>query len=181
MAGSCIPLLNLDSNNAAPLNDPNHTEAARFRFKQPNLIRFCKTFVRCLATIVLIAFLLATLKIYQNKGNFTSHQKTNFNIIITALSLCLGLNFFVSHKLHDQEDIQGLPNTQIFQDSFKDLAKVLRWKILERCRHNVETGRVQRDLILAIESLIHVAWLGWKSRSIPWLCIFCFSWVSRPF
>lgn len=71
--------------------------AHSFKFKH-NLVLFFKTFVRCLATTVFIAFVLATLKIYQKKGNFTSHQKTNFNIIITALSLCLGLNFFVSHK-----------------------------------------------------------------------------------
>lgn len=109
MAGSCIPLIDLNSEDGAPLNDSNHTEAANnahtFGFKRPNLIIFCKTFVRCLATIVLIASLLATLKIYQNKGNFTSHQKTNFNVIITALSLCLGLNFFVSHIFHAQGDI----------------------------------------------------------------------------
>lgn len=109
MTGSCIPLLDLHSDDGATLNDSNHTEAANnahtFRLKQPNLVLFCKTFVRCLATIVLIASLLATLKIYQNKGNFTSHQKTNFNVIITALSLCLGLNFFVSHKFHAQGNI----------------------------------------------------------------------------
>lgn len=104
MAGSCIPLLDLKALDVAPLNDPIHTEVAnnahKFRFTQSNLILFCKTFFRCLATIVLIASLLATLKNYQNKGNFPSYQKSNFNIIITALSLCLGLNFFVSHKFH---------------------------------------------------------------------------------
>lgn len=104
MAGPGIPLHDLNSDDDAPLNDPHHTEAVnkahKFRFKQPNLILFFKTFIRCLATIVLIASLLATLKIYENKGNFTSHQKSNFNVIITALSLCLGLNFFVSHNFH---------------------------------------------------------------------------------
>lgn len=71
MAGSCIPLLDLKTQDVAPLNDSSHTEVAndahKFRFTQSNLILFCKTFFRCLVIIVLIASLLATLKIYQNK------------------------------------------------------------------------------------------------------------------
>lgn len=118
MAGLYIPLNDLDPNqshqhtsndNIPPKNSNPITKAINnahsFRFKQHNLILFCKTFVRCLATIALIAFVLATLKIYQNKGNFTSHQKTSFNVIITALGLCLGLNFFVSHTSYAQRNI----------------------------------------------------------------------------
>lgn len=83
---------NVSSNNPIPPIEPtNKAHSSRF-----NLVLFCKTFVRWLATTIFIAFVLATLKIYQDKGNFTSHQKANFNVIITALSLCLGLNFFVS-------------------------------------------------------------------------------------
>lgn len=77
-------------------------------FKKHSVVLFCKTFVRCLVTAIFVAFLLATLKIYQNKGYFASRQKINFNVIITALSLCLGLNFFVSHLAHAQVDTLGL-------------------------------------------------------------------------
>lgn len=85
---------------SVPSNHPNAIEATDKAqlcgFKKHTLVLFCKTFVRCLVTTVIIAFILATMKIYQNMDNFTSHQKTNFNIIITALGLSLGLNFFVS-------------------------------------------------------------------------------------
>lgn len=60
------------------------------------------------------------------------------------------------------------------QDSFKDLANVLRWRIRARYQQ-----QAREDLILAIESLINVARLGWESRSIPWLLAFCITWVSR--
>lgn len=73
-------------------------------FKKYSVVLFCKTFVRCLITAIFVAFLLATLKLYENKGYFTSRQKINFNVIITVLSLCLGLNFFVSNIAHVQVD-----------------------------------------------------------------------------
>lgn len=85
------------SNNPNPIDGTNDTQF--FGFTKHNLVLLCKTFARCLATTIFIAFILATFKIYENKKNFTSRQKTNFNIIVTALSLCLGLNFFVSHKI----------------------------------------------------------------------------------
>lgn len=67
------------------------------------------------------------------------------------------------------------------QDSFKDLANVLRCKILERYEHDARVRPVQKDLIKGMESLIKVVRLGWKSWAIPRLCIFCILWVSRPF
>lgn len=107
MAQSYVPLSNLDRSHPIPNNDTsmidsNATEARTsaqifgVKIMKHTLELFYKTFVRCLATTIFVAFVLATLKIYQNKDNFTSHQKTTFNVIITALSLCLGLNFFVS-------------------------------------------------------------------------------------
>lgn len=53
-----------------------------------------------LLTITLSAFILGTLKIYEEEGNFTSVQKHTFNTISTALILGLGLNFFVSQTNH---------------------------------------------------------------------------------
>lgn len=51
---------------------------------------------RWIVTVGFIAAIVATLKIYERKRNFSSGQKTVFNTIITALILGLGLNLFVS-------------------------------------------------------------------------------------
>lgn len=106
MASSYIPLGDVDPshphNENASSNHPNAPEITNDTqfgaVKKHTLVLFCKTFVRCLVTFIFIAFVLATMKIYENEGNFASHQKTNFNIIIRILSLGLGLNFFVSHN-----------------------------------------------------------------------------------
>lgn len=107
------PIHSVSSNNHNHNHTHNHdveptnvNDVRFFTLQKHTLVLVCKTFVRCFVTAIFIAFVLATFKIYQTKGNFTSHQKTNFNVIVTALSLCLGLNFFVSHKTHVQ-GIQG--------------------------------------------------------------------------
>ena len=51
--------------------------------------------LRWLGTAVLVVFLFATVKIFQNKGNFDSAQKNLFNFLNIALSLVLGYNFNV--------------------------------------------------------------------------------------
>ena len=50
---------------------------------------------RLAITIVLVAFYVATLKIYQDEGNVRHADKVLFNTITTILSLSLGLNFLV--------------------------------------------------------------------------------------
>ena len=49
-------------------------------------------------TALLLAFIIATMVIYQNvgNGNLRSDQKTGFNVIITGLILLLSLSFLVS-------------------------------------------------------------------------------------
>ena len=49
----------------------------------------------CLS-LICVALLLASLGLYQNKGNLTSTQVRNFAAITTVLPLLLGLSFFVS-------------------------------------------------------------------------------------
>ena len=67
-----------------------------------------------LLTIVLSAFILATVKIYRSQGNFNPAQKHIFNTITTGLILALGLNFFVSHQacalgdMHSDSSMSGL-------------------------------------------------------------------------
>ena len=51
--------------------------------------------VRWLATVVLSAAIVLVLWIYNVKGNFTRDDKNAFNILVTGLSVGLGINFFV--------------------------------------------------------------------------------------
>ena len=51
---------------------------------------------RWLLSILCVAFLFASLKIYQDKGNLTPTQLDTFVALFTALPLLLGLAFFVS-------------------------------------------------------------------------------------
>ena len=57
---------------------------------------FWPQFWRWLGTVALVAFTIATLKIFQEPGYFSHYWKRIFNTIITGLTLGLGLNFFVS-------------------------------------------------------------------------------------
>ena len=110
MAGPYIPLSDLDSNqthpdqshndandSSVPLNHitPNKAPNKTFFFGI-NFGLFCKTIVRCIATIVILASLGVTFYVYERKGNFSKNQKVIFQSIFTAESLCVGLNFFVS-------------------------------------------------------------------------------------
>ena len=56
---------------------------------------FQQAFRWCLS-LLCIAFLLATFRIHENKGNLTPRQAKTYNVITTALGLLLGLSFFVS-------------------------------------------------------------------------------------
>ena len=90
-------------------NSPFSKQAAAAQAIPPNLQLFNssqqtrKLFlsqsIRWIGTLIFVAFMLATLKIYHDKGNFSHDQKYTFNTIVTALSLGLGLNFFVGQHL----------------------------------------------------------------------------------
>ncbi len=51
--------------------------------------------VRWLGTVTLSVVLISVFWIYDSKGNFTRKDKDSFNIIVTGLSVGLGINFFV--------------------------------------------------------------------------------------
>ncbi|KAL8759048.1 MAG: hypothetical protein Q9184_003737 [Pyrenodesmia sp. 2 TL-2023] len=55
--------------------------------------------IRWLGTVVFSVLLISVLWIYQSKGNFTRSDKNAFNIIVTGLSVGLGINFFVRFPL----------------------------------------------------------------------------------
>lgn len=63
--------------------------------------------IRWIGTLIFVAFMLSTLKIYEDKDNFSHKQKYAFNTIVTGLSLGLGLNFFVRQHLASQSLFSG--------------------------------------------------------------------------
>lgn len=75
--------------NLAPVTEP-------FDPLDQSLTLFLQQSVRWLGTAILIISILATLKIYEKKGNFSPAQKDLFNTINIALNIGLSLNFFVS-------------------------------------------------------------------------------------
>lgn len=89
-----------------PLLQDNALEAKAARSQGENLTVFDSSkqtrtlfflgSIRWLGTAIFVAFVLATFKVYEDKGIITSAQKVRFNAVTTALSLGLGLNFFVS-------------------------------------------------------------------------------------
>ena len=56
---------------------------------------FYQQILRLSLTILCVVFLLASLKIYQDKGNLTSTEVNTFNAISSCLALLIGLSFFV--------------------------------------------------------------------------------------
>lgn len=90
--------------NLAPRDSPDqtngnvHTQQVTEPFDplDQSLTLFLQQSVRWLGTAILIISILATLKIYEKKGNFSPAQKDLFNTINIALNIGLSLNFFVS-------------------------------------------------------------------------------------
>lgn len=50
---------------------------------------------RWLGTVALSILLIVVFRTYESKGNFTRRDKNSFNIVVTGLSVGLGINFFV--------------------------------------------------------------------------------------
>ncbi|KAK0509699.1 hypothetical protein JMJ35_008093 [Cladonia borealis] len=125
-----------------------------FNSNQQTRKLFLSQSIRWIGTLIFVAFMLATLKVYHDKDNFSHDQKYAFNTIVTACSLGLGLNFF---------------------EAFKDIAKVLRWRILANKRHSVR----EIDLIISIENLTTVFELAWECRKQILILLACFSWIAQ--
>ena len=71
-------------------------EAANDQDMAIRIRHFLGLFARWVGTVLFTALIVATVKIYQTKGSFSSAHKAAFNTIMVALTLLLGLNFFVS-------------------------------------------------------------------------------------
>lgn len=103
MEGSYIRLSNFNPNDDnILLKNPNATKATNKA--RCNLGLFSRTVVRWFVTATIISLIIFTVISYHKKGNFPPHQKRIFNLITTTEILCLGLNFFVSRKVHAPEN-----------------------------------------------------------------------------
>ncbi|KAL9583595.1 MAG: hypothetical protein Q9203_005019, partial [Teloschistes exilis] len=90
---------------------------------------------------------------YKNKETVPHTDKIVFNTIITVLSLALGLNFL---------------------EAFKDMAKVLRWRVLANRKFSVR----ETDLILGGESLMNLVTLMRESMKKPLTLTVCICWIA---
>lgn len=132
--------------------------------------------LRWAGTMLLTMLLVAVVKVYQAKHNFTSAHKAAFGIIMLALTLLLGLNFFVSATW---PALLAAPRREYsakasHQEAFRELANVLKprisgWDV---------TGDGKR-LIEGFDSLLNVLRL-WRKTASKALAAFCGAWASNP-
>lgn len=94
-----------------------------------------------------------TLVLFEKAGNVSHDSKLWFNVITTSLNLALGLNFL---------------------EAFKDMAKVLRWRVLANRPFSVR----EADLILSGESLMKLGTLMLESFKKPVTFLVCASWIA---
>ncbi|KAL9605846.1 MAG: hypothetical protein Q9179_000956 [Wetmoreana sp. 5 TL-2023] len=109
---------------------------------------------RLIFTAVLVVLVTIVLKVYQDRGTVAHTDKITFNTIITVLNLALGLNFL---------------------EAFKDMAKVLRWRVLANRRFTVR----ETDLILGGESLTKLITLMRESMRKPLTLFVCICWLAQ--
>ena len=78
------------------LSDHHRDDAASRNNRQKKLPFFGEQIAVWFLTIIFLVLFLATLKVYERKGSFSSGETAKFNGITNALSLLLALNFLVS-------------------------------------------------------------------------------------
>ena len=91
--------------------------------------------------------------LFERYNNVSHHRLVWYNTISTIINLALGLNFF---------------------EAFKDMAKVLRWRVLAYKSFTVR----EVDLILSGESLLSLGTLMWESAKKPLTLLVCTSWIA---
>ena len=114
---------------------------------------FSGQFWRLLLTLLFLGLFILTLILWEQRGNVSHDSKIWFNTITTILNLALGLNFL---------------------EVFKDMSKVLRWRVLSHRPFSVR----EADLIMGAESLTKLTNLMWESRRKPYILLICFGWLA---
>ena len=108
---------------------------------------------RLLLTLTLLALYIMTLVVFQSYDNVSHEYKIWYNTVATIINLALGLNFL---------------------EAFKDMAKVLRWRVLANRRFTVR----EADLIMSGDSLLKLGRLMWVSRTKPLTLLVCTIWIA---
>lgn len=108
---------------------------------------------RLFFTLLLIALYIMIFVLFEHYNNISHHRMIWYNTISTIINLALGLNFL---------------------EAFKDMAKVLRWRVLADRSFTVR----EVDLILSGESLLSLGTLMWESAKKPLILLVCTSWIA---
>ena len=103
-------------------------------------------------TMGFLVLFVVTMVIYERNKTADRRGRLVFNTLLTAIILSLGLNFF---------------------EVFKDMAKVVRWRILSRNEMEIR----QIDLVLGAESLLKVFQLILENLAKPLILVVCAAWL----
>ena len=129
-----------------------HSLSRNFKPNQQSLRLLREQTPRLLITCVIVTLIIVTLRAFENDSNVSRDYKHIFNAITTILGLALGLNFL---------------------EAFKDMAKVLRWRILAKSSYTIR----EVDLILGGESLMKLVKLMGASIRKPLVVFACAIWI----
>ena len=158
-----------------PLDDFSVPSPTHFEPNKQTWKLFKDQVLRFTFTGVLVASYIACLKGYQVRNNVSHASKEVFNTITTVISLALGLNFLVCDSRSDMLATVKLSNRLNSQEAFKDMAKVLRWRVLANRAFSIR----EADLILGGESLMKLLQLMWESKRKPLTVFVCTAWASH--
>ncbi|ERF70237.1 hypothetical protein EPUS_00425 [Endocarpon pusillum Z07020] len=147
--------IDLDSDREALIDREgtasNHAHESVFTYPKRSILY--KRIPRFIGTVTFLSLVVVTLKFYADAGNISDRRKTGFNVIITILSLFLGLNFF---------------------EVFKDMARIYRWRVLTKISFNLR----EFVLILDGENLMNLLRLMRESRTRPFIVFACLAWIA---
>lgn len=113
-----------------------------------------KVMLRLASTVVLCGAMVGCFKYFENVKVITELEKNVFNIMSTGIYLTMGLNM---------------------AGAFKQMATMLRWKLLSRKPHNLK----EVDMILGLNSLVKVYKLGIEALGFrkPGTFFLCWLWI----
>lgn len=142
-----------EGQGALGTTDEKSLDARTFEPNKQTWRLFREQATRLLFTALLVAGTIVALRVYKKEQSMPHSGKISFNVVITILNLALGLNFL---------------------EAFKDMAKVLRWRVLANRRYTVR----QADLVLGGESLMKLLSLMWESPKSPLILLMCACWIA---
>lgn len=138
-----------------PLKAGLQSQLARKHSKKHQLFHLLgKVALRLASTIILCAAMIGCFKYFETVKVLTNTEKNVFNMLSTGIYLTMGLNM---------------------AGAFKQMATMLRWKLLARKAHNLK----EIDMILGLNSLVKVYKLGIEALGFrkPLTFFLCMLWI----